>query len=165
MKLRIINTNNAKLLSTLDCRPATKTGGESRKKMTMEEDEDDGEKEKDSKEEDDSIESIAFSSQLPLVACSTLSGHVLVWDLNTESVRCHFDNQAEGYSKLVWSNEKIYAATLAGRVQIFDGRNLERLHTLRCHRDAEILDFQLDPSRLLVCTAASDGLVKIFKTN
>lgn len=158
LKLRIINTITSKLLSTLDCSSVTKKGDNKKKEM----DENDIEI---TEENEDSIESITFSTQLPLVACATLSGHVLVWDLNSETIRCRFDNHSVGYSKLAWSKEKIYAATLAGHLQIFDGRNLDRLNTIRCHQSAEILDFQLDSTRSLVCTASSDGLVKIFNTD
>lgn len=173
MKLRLINTTNGKLVNTLDCKVNQKSSSKPAKK-SRENDDDEAEDENDDDEEEEetnSIESISFSKQLPLVACATLSGQILVWEINSSSIRNRYDNESIGYSKLIWTssnknnnnNETLYASTLGGEIQIFDGRNMQLLKTLRCHK-AEILDFCLNQDGNILYTVSNDGCIKLFQT-
>lgn len=150
MKLQIINSTNGKVICNLDC------SGKNKKEENEEKMED---------EQGNSIESITFSKSLALVACATLSGMIYVWDLNTQTLRCRHDNKMVGYTKLVWHNqEHLYASTLDGSVQIFDGRNLELIKTLKGHK-SEILDFCFNQDSSILYTASNDSLVKMFQLN
>lgn len=144
MKINLINCNNGKIVYALKC---PTTGNEPS--------EDD---------EEDSVESLSFSKTLPLLACATLSGRLIVWDVNTHSIRCQHDNDKVGYTKLIWtpSHEQLFASTIEGQIQIFDGRNLTLAKTIKCHK-SEILDFSLDDTISILHTASNDNLVKLFK--
>jgi WD40 repeat protein len=148
MKLKLINTNNYKIVCELSCESKPSSGDEA-----MEDD------------QQDSIESIAFCKTLPLVACATLGGRIFVWDLNSHVIRCKFDNKLVGYTKLMWNNqEQLYASTLEGSVQVFDGRNLELIKNLKGHK-SEILDFCFNQNLTIIYSASNDNLVKLFQLN
>lgn len=147
MKLKMINTNNYKIVCELSCSTKAESDDEA-----ME-------------EEKDSIESVSFCKTLPLIACATLSGKIFVWDINTHVLRSQFDNNMIGYSKITWnSQEKLYASTLDGSLQEFDGRNLELNKTYKGHR-AEILDFCLNEQSTIIYSASNDNFVKLFCLN
>ncbi|RNA26990.1 Angio-associated migratory cell [Brachionus plicatilis] len=144
MKLKLINTNNYKIVSELLCESKSESDDEA-----MEEDR-------------DSIESVSFCKTLPLVACATLSGKIFIWDINSNVLRSKFDNSMVGYSKIAWnSQERLYASTLDGSLQDFDGRNLELSKTYKGHK-AEILDFCLNEQSKIIYSASNDNFVKIF---
>ncbi|CAF0704535.1 unnamed protein product [Brachionus calyciflorus] len=148
MKVKLINTNNFKVVCELCCENKPRSGEEA-----MED------------EQEDSIESISFCKTLPLLACATLSGRIYVWDINSHVVRCKFDNKLIGYTKLMWNNqEQLYASTLDGGVQVFDGRNLELIKNLKGHK-SEILDFCFNENLTIIYTASNDNLVKLFQVS
>ena len=147
MKIKLINTNNYKVISELSCSSKIKSDDE-----TME-------------EERDSIESVSFCKTLPLIACATLSGKIFIWDINSHILRSQFDNSLVGYSKIAWNHqEKLYASTLDGSLQEFDGRNLELSKTYRGHK-SEILDFSLNEQLAIIYSASNDNFVKLFHIN
>src|SRR5690606_5441229 len=99
----------------------------------------------DEEDEENSIECLAFCKSLPLLACATLNGQIFVWDLNTQTIRSKFLNEnGNGYTKLKWNEQNtLYASTVNGCLQMFDGRNMTLLKKINAHQ-AEILDFCFD---------------------
>ncbi len=158
MKIHLVNTLNGKFIAKLDC--------SFKKKPTDSASGSDGEV------EEDSIESIAFSKNLPLLSCATLNGGLIVWDMNTHMIRSKHENETKvGFSKLIWTNlssenaslnEIIYASCLDGTVQVYDGRNLQLIKKFSCHQ-SEILDFCLNNTLNLFITGSNDSLIKVFK--
>lgn len=139
MKIHLINATNGKFISYLEVPKVNESN------------------------EDDSVESVVFCKSLPLLACATLSGHIIVWDLNTRTVRSKYANaNAVGYTKLAWNSQtSLYASTVDGTLQIFDGRNLTLIKQMRCHK-SEILDFCLNQDSSLALTASNESIVKLF---
>ena len=170
MKIHLINTINGKFIADLACGESKKE--EKRRPKNDEElDEQAGEEEEEEEDDDNnSIESVTFCKSLPLVACATLNGQIFVWDLNTHTLRASYVNEkATGYTKLVWSSGggpgggALYASTVDGCFQVFDGRNLKLLKRMRCHT-LEIFDFCLDDTAAqnVLYTASNDNTVKLF---
>ena len=109
---------------------------------------------------EDSIESVAFCKSLLIIACATLNGEINVWDLNTHALRHKLENNA-GFSKILWNaQEVLFASTLDGTIQSYDGRNLLLLNKYEGHT-SEILDFCINDN--FIISASNDNTVKIFK--
>ena len=139
MKIKIINTTNGKIVGTYEV-PVSKEKAE----------------------EENSVESVSFCKVMHLIACATLNGQLFIWDLNTHVLRNKFENDI-GYSKIQWNNQELlYASTLDGMVQCYDGRNLQVVKKFSGH-ESEILDFCFDKNYIF--TASNDNLVKVFKIN
>jgi WD40 repeat protein len=158
MKIHLVNTINGKFVGNLVVED---------KKARPARDEDEVDDMGD-EEVENSIESVAFSKNpnLPLLACATLNGAVLVWDLNTQSVRSRFQNESGvGYTKLAWNaHGTLYASTVDGVFQIFDGRNMNLQKRIKCHH-SEILDFCFNENATVLYTAGNDNTVKLFDLN
>jgi WD40 repeat protein len=154
MKIHLVNTINGKVVGNLAV--------EDRKSRPAR-DEDEVDDMDD--EEANSIESVAFSKNpnLPLLACATLNGNILVWDLNTQTVRSKYTNQDRvGYTKLTWNaHGTLYASTVDGVFQVFDGRNMNLQKRIKCHH-SEILDFCFNENATVLYTAGNDNTVKLF---
>ena len=153
MRINLINTITGKSISYLNCEISSK-----KTSLDKEDPEESG--------EENSIESLSFCKTMPLLACGTLKGKLFVWDLNTQSIRNHLDNDKNGYSKVFWQNtdEVLFSASLNGCVDIYDGRNLNLIRKIKCHH-TEILDICLNSSLKAFFTVSTDQTVKIFKTD
>ncbi len=141
LKIHLINTSNGKFIADLVCDRKTE-------------------------DDDNSIESLAFCHTIPsLIACATLKGQLFIWDLNTQSIRSKCE-LVDGFSKVVWSNKNdmLYASTLAGELNQYDGRNLQLKKCNQGH-SAEILDFCVNETFDYLFTASNDGSIKTFKIN
>ncbi|TRY54041.1 hypothetical protein DNTS_003505 [Danionella cerebrum] len=100
--------------------------------------------------------------RLPWVAVAYLDGTLDIYDLNSQTLRHRWKNQA-GLVCLRW----VRAATLlgvcdlAGVVTLLDART--GLATAVCHgHQAEILDFQINRDASVVVTAGGDQKAKVF---
>ena len=151
MKLNILNTNNGKIIETFDCNYGEEKVAES---SSQEE------------EKINSIESVGFCKVLPLIACVTVHGEILIWDITNSTLRHKSVNEYKfGFSKLIWNMDyKLFISTLNGQIFEFDGRNLE-LKTKYEGHEAEILDFCLSKDFKYLFTASDDHKVKVFQTN
>ncbi len=111
---------------------------------------------------ENSIESVGFCKIQPIVACCTLNGQIYAWDTNTHVLRHKLDYKF-GFSKLIWDEYRLFASSLDGAVQQFEGRSFELIKKYEGH-SSEILDFCLN-NKLYLCTASNDQTVKIFATH
>lgn len=109
---------------------------------------------------ENSIESVGLCKTQPIVACCTVNGQIITWDMNTHAMRHKIDYET-GFSKLMWAEYKLFASALDGTVQQWDGRSMEMTKKYEGH-SAEILDFCLSDKKFL-CTASNDQTVKIFE--
>jgi hypothetical protein len=78
LKLSILNLNNGKIIETYDC-----DYGEKKKKSENSGEEEEGVKGGD----ENSIESVGFCKVLPLLACVTVKGEILIWDIHNSTLR------------------------------------------------------------------------------
>lgn len=109
---------------------------------------------------ENAIESIGFCKTMPIIACATLNGELIAWDLNTHQMR-HKVKYDHGFSKILWDEkDKLFSSTLDGAVIQWDGRNLEMIKKCEGH-SAEILDFCMNKKH--IATASNDQTVKIFE--
>ena len=110
--------------------------------------------------EQNSIESVGFCKTMPIIACCTLNGQIITWDLNTHAMRNKLD-YSSGFSKVLWDETtKLFASSLDGAIYQWDGRNLEQAKKNEGHI-SEILDFCLN--KKYICSASNDQTVKIFE--
>lgn len=109
---------------------------------------------------ENSIESVGFCKTMPIIACCTLNGQIITWDVNTHAIR-HKITYTNGFSKLIWDEGvKLFAASLDGTIQEWDGRSLELIKKFEGHQ-SDILDICLN--KKFLCTASNDQSVKIFE--
>lgn len=148
LKLTILNINNGKIIETYDCNYSEKKA------------------ETDGEEVPNSIESVGFCKVLPLLACVTVYGEILIWDINSSILRHKSINEYKcGFSKLVWNQDyKLFISALSGQILEFDGRNLELKAKYEGH-EAEILDFCLSKDFKYLFTASDDRKIKVFQIN
>jgi ribosome assembly protein SQT1 len=157
LKLSILNLNNGKIIETYDC-----DYGEKKKKSENSGEEEEGVKGGD----ENSIESVGFCKVLPLLACVTVKGEILIWDINNSTLRHKSVNEYKfGFSKLIWNMDyKLFISALNGQIFEFYGRNLELKAKYERH-EAEILDFCLSKDFKYLFTASDDHKVKVFQLN
>ena len=149
MKVNVITTSNGKIVWKFTVETPTKP---------MEEDEQE-ENDDNNNVIENSIESVGICKTLAIVACCTVNGQVILWDLNTHALRHKF-NYDVGFTKLIWDDkEKLFASALDGTVHMWDGRSMELIKKYEGH-ESEILDFCLNKN--IVCTASQDQSVKVF---
>jgi WD40 repeat protein len=129
MKLHLLNANTGKLVRSLECKlPKAKQP--------------DSEGEMESEDAENSIESVSFARNMPLVVCATLAGDILIWDVTNYSLRNKLSSEF-GFSKLIWNEinlSNFYVSSLSGCVYEYDCRNLQQIVKYEGHR-AEVLDF------------------------
>lgn len=113
------------------------------------------------------IEQLAFcaESDLKLVACGTLEGHVSLWDVAKQCVRveCERSSIPSGITRMLWTpGQTLVCSTLSGIVKLFDGRTGALKQTLEGHR-SDIFDMVYCKSKQLLLTTSDDGTAKIYK--
>ncbi|XP_074655957.1 angio-associated migratory cell protein-like [Tubulanus polymorphus] len=113
--------------------------------------------------EEDSVESVVFSSTHPYLATGTLAGVVTIWDLSSQTPRLTCNHDA-GIVKLRWDPSAPYicSCTLDGAVNLWDARNGKREFQWLGHT-TEILDFDFTRDNKSLVTASGDGTAKVFR--
>lgn len=148
MKLHFLNANTGKLIRSVDC-----------KLPKVKKHDNDGEMESD--DENNSIETVSFAKNIPLVVCATLTGDILTWDVTNYTLRNKLSSEF-GFSKLIWNEinlNNFYVSSLSGSVFEYDCRNLQHIAKYEGHR-AEVLDFCVNKQN--VFTASNDNKIKVF---
>ncbi|RWS14049.1 angio-associated migratory cell protein-like protein [Dinothrombium tinctorium] len=114
-------------------------------------------------EESDSVESVCFAENFPLVATGTAIGFVEIWDIPSQTRRnmCASDF---GVSKLLFdkkNNHLLYAAGLNGVVNMYDIRS-GKLELSKTGHINQILDFSISHDSSFLLTASEDCTCRIF---
>lgn len=115
-----------------------------------------------SEDEEDSVESVAFSKIHDYAVTGTLGGSLEIWDLPSKSVR-HKCEHPHGIVKILWSpnDASFFTSCLDGNIRQFDSRNGQLLKTWQGHT-AGILDFDISSDGSLLVTASDDSSSKVF---
>lgn len=111
-----------------------------------------------------SIEAIAWSSKLPLMALGLVSGDVLIYDTTTWRVR-HKINLEESVTKILIEDENLFVSCINGKVYEYDVRSGQEKFVCLGH-NMGVLDFVLyrrqdAPTRII--TAGDEGVSLIFE--
>lgn len=112
---------------------------------------------------DASIESIAWSPKLPLMAIGLVCGDVLLYDTKTWRVRHKFELE-DSATKLVFDSNNghnLIASCINGKVYIFDARTGQEVHVCVGH-NMGVLDFILIENNKKLITAGDEGVSLIF---
>jgi len=139
---KIINSQSGKVIATFECGKSSEANQE---------------------ENNDSVESVSFSSVQSLFATGTVDGSIEIWDISTQ-MRRHVCHQNSGISKLLWDKNNpylLYTAGLDGVLRIYDGRSGQLLNVKNGHND-HILDFTVSSDSSFVLTASEDSSCRIF---
>lgn len=162
--VKLINLLTGKVVTSLTCGAAVPAaGGKSANGPAV------GSEGHDS-EEANSIESVAFSSVLHLLATATVIGVIEVWDVSSFRRRCYFVHE-EGVSGIRWDltdHTKVHSAGLDGCFNTWDGRDGKLVMQRLCHRD-QILDFDVircgEQDDEVVATSSEDTTCRLFSLN
>lgn len=114
-------------------------------------------------DDNDSVESVSFCSNLSLFATGTVNGTIEIWD-SSNQLRRHLCHQESGVSKLLWDINNpfiLYTAGLDGVLRIYDGRSGEIQSVRNGHRD-HILDCSLANHSNFILTSSEDSTCRIF---
>ncbi|CAL8135337.1 unnamed protein product [Orchesella dallaii] len=146
--VKLFNSQNGKLLQTVSCTPVASEPNTSSVQG-----------------EDETVESIVFSPSetgLDYVACGTVTGHVVVWDVATLTERFRIQ-QDSGLTKVLWDPRLsvMYTAGLDGVVRAIDVRSGSVDRLLGRHR-TEILDICITKDGSKLASASEDGSVFIY---
>ena len=117
----------------------------------------------DTEEDNDSVESVGFSSINTLFATGTVDGSVDIWDIPT-AIKRHSCKQSEGISKLLWDRNNshlLYTAGLDGVLSIYDTRSGQLMNALKGHSD-HILDLCISKDSDIALTSSEDNTCRIF---
>ncbi|XP_014663766.1 PREDICTED: angio-associated migratory cell protein-like isoform X2 [Priapulus caudatus] len=136
---RLINSHNGKVLGIIDA----------------------GDQQQEGANAEDSIESVAFSPSLQLLATGSLNGMLGIWDVPTQVLR-HNCKQT-GIVKLKWdpTGPLVYTVSLDGLIRLWDGRSGNLASHWSGHH-AEILDFDVSRDGSTLVTASGDGSTRVF---
>jgi len=146
--VKVINVVSGKLVHTFECGKVTQTSAVSSTNQEP---------------GDESIESVAFNAELPVLVTATVKGTIEVWDLSTFICREKIISSA-GVSKIIWDKLEpfiLHASCLDGSLMSWDGRTGQLLSTFYGHRD-QILDFDVSETNSLIVTASEDTSCRIF---
>lgn len=116
-------------------------------------------------EANESVECVAFSPSLTLLATGCLDGSLHVWDYKTGNLR-HTCKHEDGVTKLIWDPGQcggalVYTGCLDGRCRSWDARNGELVSTFSGHAD-HIYDLKITLNGEKLITASADGSVRVF---
>lgn len=162
---KLINLVSGKVIVTLPCgSEPVRTDGESKngrkgklEKGGTEGGEEDGEGIEDDDIED-SVETVAFCSSLPLIATATLKGVIEIWDVPSQAKRVTF-SLGERLTKICWNPFEpfiLFASGLEGSIGSWDGRSGNLLFKKVIHED-HILDFNFSSDGNILVSACEDG--------
>lgn len=107
---------------------------------------------------EDSVETVAFCSSLPLIATGTLKGVIEIWDVPSQSRRETF-SLGERLTKICWNPLEpfiLFASGLEGSMGSWDGRSGNLLSKKVIHED-QILDFNFSSDGNILVSACEDG--------
>ena len=114
--------------------------------------------EEDGEEIEDSVETVAFCSSLPLIATGTLKGVIEIWDVPSQAKRVTF-SLGERLTKICWNPSEpfiLFASGLEGSIGSWDGRSGNLLFKKVIHED-QILDFNFSSDGNILVSACEDG--------
>lgn len=135
---KLINSQSGKIVATLDCDTRADP------------------------EENDSVETVAFSPKQPWLAVGTLAEHIHVWDIPSQKQRLLCKNES-GITRMAWhpTSPMIVSGDVDGAVRLWDLRSGNCERTWVGHRQT-ILDMQLSSDGKYAVTAADDGKCCVF---
>ncbi|KAG1682604.1 Angio-associated migratory cell protein [Nymphon striatum] len=133
---KLISSKSGKVLTTLECSTS---------------------------EANNSVESVAFCPNHPLLATGTVSGHLGIWDL-TKQVNRYNKRLEDGITKVMWDKNQacgslLYTAGLDGIVRLWDARTGENEMEWKGHTES-ILDMVLFNDSIL--TTSDDQTARVF---
>jgi len=157
----LVNPNSGKLIARLPVCESPSSGAPSTSQSAAEADDA-------AEDPEDSVEAVALSNGLPIAATGTLSGRLLIWDLNSEKLR-HDPIQLEGgVTRLAWhgsaGSDLLFCSSLDGSASAFDGRTGCVVRRWTGHR-GQVLDMSVAPMGNFCLTAAGDGTVRTYTLN
>ena len=108
-----------------------------------------------------SVEAVALQEALSLALTASMDGRVIVWDLQTLSVRgeCEHGGGVSLLAKLSADSPAFLTAGAEGVVRLWDARTSGSQRAWSGHRDA-ILDMALADQ--LIVTGSEDGTTRVF---
>ena len=114
--------------------------------------------------ESDFVEAVALSAGLPIAATGSLTGRLLIWDLNSEKLRHDPARLEDGITQLAWhgaGHDLLFCASLDGTASAWDGRTGAVVRRWTGHR-GQVLDMAVAPMGNFLLTASDDGTVRTF---
>ena len=113
---------------------------------------------------DASIESIAWSPKLPLMAIGLVCGDILLYDTKTWRVRHKFQLE-DSTTKLQFDEQNgfyLISSCINGKVYIFDARTGQEVYVCHGHKMG-VLDFVVIENGKKLITAGDEGVSLIFE--
>lgn len=111
-----------------------------------------------------SVETISWSTKLPLMAVGLVCGNILIYDVATWRVR-HKIELEDAVTKLLFDNENLFASCINGKVYQFDPRSGQEKYVCLGH-NMGILDFIIvkrdDENSTRLITAGDEGVSLVF---
>ena len=107
---------------------------------------------------ENSVETVAFCSSLPVVATATLKGIIEIWDVPSHAKRVSFSLE-ERLSKICWNPSEpfvLFASGLEGSIGSWDARSGKPLFKKVIHED-QILDFNFSADGTMLASGCEDG--------
>ena len=112
---------------------------------------------------EDSVETVGFSSNLPLAASAGVDGKLLVWDLNALCQRGSPCTHPDAVTRMAWHPQQplVVTACLDGIVRCWDLRTCTQIKQFGGH-SAGLLDVALSPDGSMVISGGDDNTARVF---
>jgi WD40 repeat protein len=109
-----------------------------------------------------SVETVGLSSMLPLAATGGMDGKLIIWDLQSLTLRSTCEHE-DGVVKMIWpsSSHLIYTGCLDAKVRIWDSRTGDIQRILQGHQDS-ILDLAVSRDGKYIVSGSDDGTARAY---
>eukprot|EP00339_Tiarina_fusa_P018572 CAMPEP_0117024556 /NCGR_PEP_ID=MMETSP0472-20121206/18222_1 /TAXON_ID=693140 ORGANISM="Tiarina fusus, Strain LIS" /NCGR_SAMPLE_ID=MMETSP0472 /ASSEMBLY_ACC=CAM_ASM_000603 /LENGTH=404 /DNA_ID=CAMNT_0004731015 /DNA_START=24 /DNA_END=1238 /DNA_ORIENTATION=+ len=113
---------------------------------------------------EDSVESVQFSSVLPIFTSASLDGLLKVWDLNSGQLRSTVLAHAGGVvkTKMHQSEPLLYSCGVDGTTKVWDIRSSTCVRTFQGHKRS-VLDIDISKDGKTILTSSDDQTVRMFQ--
>nr|XP_039268180.1 angio-associated migratory cell protein-like [Styela clava] len=114
----------------------------------------------------ESVECVAFSLKLHLLATGCLNGYLHIWDYKTGLLR-HSCKHEQGVTKLCWEPSSrggfvVYTGCLDNKCRSWDARTGQLIDTFTGHK-GHIYDIKISSNGEKLISSSEDGTVRVFK--
>ena len=112
---------------------------------------------------ENSVQSLAYSPQLLLLASGSADKTVRVWNLDTLDLKRTYRGQRDFVTSVAFSpsGKLLAAGALDGRIQVWSVLSSRRLRSLNGHR-GRVADIAFSPSGDQLASAGEDGTVRLW---